>query len=182
MSEVVPGQVHHDEALRRQAASLEAALPRLMRRTFTLPINHPAGDLPVAQLRACSFLLQAGATPITELAEELGVSVSAATQIADRLEKTGFVERVAEPGDRRVKLLSLTQDGRDIMQQRRERRIQRMAEVLTAVPSDRRGDVLEAIECLLEASMGLPVADPGVPPLSLPGDLQFADAADTGAG
>jgi len=163
-----------DLEVERQATELESVLPRLMRRIFTLPINHPTGDLPVAQLRACSFLLFAGATSITDLADELGVSVSAATQIADRLEKIGYVGREADAADRRVKLVSLTPLGLDIMAERRRRRVERLTEVLATVSAEKREAVLEAIQELLAASELIPVAQPGAPPASLPADLRYA--------
>jgi DNA-binding MarR family transcriptional regulator len=45
------------------------------------------------------------------LAEEWGCDASNATWIVDRLEKRGFTERRAKPGDRRVKLVVLTPAG-----------------------------------------------------------------------
>src|SRR5215472_9587622 len=97
----------NDESLISQAAKLECLLPKLMRRLFTLDPSHPANELPVAQLRVC-VILQAGPRTVSAVSEELGISVSATTQIADRLERAGLVERVAERDDRRMKLLRLT--------------------------------------------------------------------------
>ena len=179
MSDDEHGETIHSEdcvrqkALMQQAAALESALPRIMRRTFTLPINDPGAELPVAQMRTCSFLLYAGATPVTELADELGISVSAATQISDRLEKTGYVERVADSCDRRVKLISLTQHGKDLMQQRRDRRVHRLAEVLGMMAPETRDELLGSVGALLDASLSLPANSPGTPPTSLPGDAGF---------
>ena len=45
------------------------------------------------------------------LADEWGCDASNATWIIDRLEKRGFAERRAMPGDRRVKLVVLTTAG-----------------------------------------------------------------------
>lgn len=45
------------------------------------------------------------------LADEWGCDASNATWIVDRLEKRGFAERRAKPGDRRVKLVVLTPAG-----------------------------------------------------------------------
>src|SRR5207245_7427659 len=91
-----------EDTLLTQAASLESLLPKLMRRLFTLDPSHPANELPVAQLRVCT-ILQSGPRTVSAIGEELRISVSAATQIADRLERSGLVERVAEPDDRRMK-------------------------------------------------------------------------------
>jgi DNA-binding MarR family transcriptional regulator len=57
-------------------------------------------------------LQQRGALPMRELASEQHCDPSNITGIADRLEARGLVERRPEPGDRRVKLLALTPEGR----------------------------------------------------------------------
>ena len=49
---------------------------------------------------------------MSSLGRELGVSLSAITQIADRLERAGLVTRVAKGGDRRVRRLELTRAAR----------------------------------------------------------------------
>jgi DNA-binding MarR family transcriptional regulator len=84
-----------DETLQEQAEKLECLLPRLMRRLFTLEIDHPAMELPLAQLRM-SLILQGGPRSISSLSEEMSISVSATTQIADRLERAGMVARVSD--------------------------------------------------------------------------------------
>src|SRR2546422_11362362 len=120
-----------------QAARLESLIPRLARRLFALEPNHPAAELPVAQLRVCS-ILQAGSRTPSAIGEELGISVSAVTQIADRLELSGLVERVAARDDRRVRRLQLTPRGEEMMRSRRETRIRSAAEALQQLPAELR--------------------------------------------
>jgi DNA-binding MarR family transcriptional regulator len=69
-----------------------------------------AFDLTAAQARA--LLALEGAAPMRSLAEHLRCDASYVTGIADRLEERGLVSREAQAGDRRVKLLQLTPDGR----------------------------------------------------------------------
>jgi DNA-binding MarR family transcriptional regulator len=47
----------------------------------------------------------------------LGIDASYVTAIADQLEERGLIERRPHPGDRRVKSLALTEDGRQIRAQ-----------------------------------------------------------------
>ena len=47
-----------------------------------------------------------------EIAEEMGVSPSTLSEMINRLVEDGYVERKADPGDRRARLLSLTMAGR----------------------------------------------------------------------
>jgi DNA-binding MarR family transcriptional regulator len=51
---------------------------------------------------------------LTELADLLGVSKQAAIKIVDEMESRGFLVRHADPDDRRVKLLRLTDKGRNV--------------------------------------------------------------------
>src|SRR5689334_14612039 len=133
-----------DETLKQQASWLESLLPRLMRHLFALDPEHPAMELPLAQLRVCT-VLQAGARTISALGEELGNSASAVTQIADRLERSGFVERIAERDDRRVRKLQLTPYGAEVMRSRREARVLRAMEALATLPPANREAVLNAV-------------------------------------
>jgi DNA-binding MarR family transcriptional regulator len=50
--------------------------------------------------------------PMRELAAELFCDASNVTALADRLESKGLAERHPDPGDRRVKALALTPEGK----------------------------------------------------------------------
>ncbi|MCH0567192.1 MULTISPECIES: MarR family winged helix-turn-helix transcriptional regulator [unclassified Streptomyces] len=60
---------------------------------------------------AFTRLLPDGAT-VTELANHLGVTKQAASQLVDELVRKGYVERRAHPGDARARLVVLTERGR----------------------------------------------------------------------
>lgn len=51
------------------------------------------------------------ARPIGTLARQWGADPSTATWLVDRLERAGLAERSPSPGDRRVKLVRLTEKG-----------------------------------------------------------------------
>ncbi len=106
-----------------------ATLLRSLLRELSVGLDDPAVDLPLAQLRVCT-VLYGGPRPMSSLGRELGVSLSAITQIADRLERAGLVTRVAKGGDRRVRCLQLTHRGEKMMRLHEEARIQRMSAAL----------------------------------------------------
>jgi DNA-binding MarR family transcriptional regulator len=85
-----------DDEIELQAAEIEQLLPGLARRLFAVDPDHPLADLPVAQLRVCGLLFQRGARTMSQVGEELSISLSAVTQLADRLERAGLVARTAE--------------------------------------------------------------------------------------
>ena len=140
-----------NESLNDQVAEIATILPRLMRRLFVIYADDPAMELPMAQMRVCSLLYD-GSQSMSALSRELGISHSAITQIADRLERSHMVERVSETEDRRVKTLRLTAEGREAMRLRRERRKRRVSEVLGCLDPDSRRAVLEALNMLLDAA------------------------------
>src|SRR3954465_8448754 len=58
-------------------------------------------------------LRDTGPRRITELAESEGIAQPTVTTLVGRLERDGFVERRADPGDARAVLAHLTQTGLD---------------------------------------------------------------------
>lgn len=63
--------------------------------------------------------LRAGPRRITELAAEERVTQPAITLLVNRLQERGWVQRVADPSDRRAVLVSLTAAGEEALEQLR---------------------------------------------------------------
>jgi DNA-binding MarR family transcriptional regulator len=142
-----------DDAVLDQAAQLEQLLPVVMRQLFTADPAHPVTDLPFGQFRLCVLLHQRGKRTMSHLGDELGISVSAVTQMADRLERAGLVERIADTnGDRRTRYLQLTSDGQRLMESRMAQRLERAEEALRLLAPDERRAVLNALEVLREVT------------------------------
>ena len=133
-----------------EAVALASALPALMRQLFTVD-DDLAADLPLAQLRVC-VSLHDGPLPMSALSRELGVTLSAMTQIADRLERANLVSRVAEEKDRRVRCLQLTPRAEKIMRRHADSRIRSVSAVLSLLSPDERKAIVAAVETLMKAS------------------------------
>jgi len=54
---------------------------------------------------------------ISDICEHMMVSAPAVSQMADRLEMANLVQRIPEPGDRRVRNVVLTKQGRDFIRE-----------------------------------------------------------------
>src|SRR5208337_1579217 len=132
------------------AEAVAGLMPRLVR-GLTSSEKDPADDLPLAQLRLCGILSE-GPRSMSALSRELGVSLSAMTQIADRLERSQWVRRVTEDKDRRVRCLRLTPEGEALMRQRKTARVQRILAALSRLSIKEREQVSAAFETLLRAS------------------------------
>ena len=68
-------------------------------------------DLSMQQLRALYLLRDEEEASVGRLAELFGVGLPAASLLADRLVRAGYVERRGDPTDRRRVLLSLSRTG-----------------------------------------------------------------------
>ena len=79
-------------------------------------------DLSTAQLKTLIALYDAGAPPIGQVAEMLGIGQPTASHLIDRLVQTGFVVRTEDPEDRRRTLAELSPQGVKLVEQLRELR------------------------------------------------------------
>jgi DNA-binding MarR family transcriptional regulator len=132
-----------------QAEAMLSLLPAVMRNLFRLD-DDLATELPLAQLRVCSILRE-GPRPMSMLSREMGVSLSAMTQIADRLERSRLVTRVSEGPDRRVRCLQLTPHGEHLMHRRDAEHAQSVREVLEHLSPRARSEALKSLDALLQA-------------------------------
>lgn len=142
-----------DLSLHEQAERLEELLPHLIRWFYALSPDHPTNEMPVAQLRICSLLLY-GPRNLSSLSEELGITVSAITQLADRLEKAGLVMRTVGSHDKRTRMLQLSEKGVQLMKERRDLRIKRVEAALARLPQARRRALLHSLQTLLRSLPG----------------------------
>lgn len=71
--------------------------------------------LNLSQASLLSYVDQFGAQTQTHLAERLALGRAATGTVVDVLEQRGFVERCPDPTDRRVWLVSMTDDGKEMV-------------------------------------------------------------------
>jgi DNA-binding MarR family transcriptional regulator len=116
--------------------------------------------LTVPQFRMLVVLEAHGATNLSRLAEQLAVNPSTAMRMADRLITAGTVERTTDPADRRAAKLILTEAGHRVVHEATSRRRAEIARIVTAMPPERRGAMVEALQAFADAA-GEPQIDPG---------------------
>ena len=132
-----------------QAREVDATFKALARKV--LVDDDPASELPLRQFRVCAALFE-GSRSMKELSQELGVSQSAITQIADRLEAAGMVTRGAVGDDRRVRNLELTPRARQLLRRREEGRIERVSDILRQISPADRDAMMRALSVLKGAA------------------------------
>lgn len=74
-----------------------------------------AADLTFTQLRALSAVGRRQPLRVSDLAEELGAGLAAASALVDRMTRHGLLARRADPEDRRIVLLELTPRARKVL-------------------------------------------------------------------
>lgn len=77
-------------------------------------------DLTVAQYRLIQILSQKKRCTVNELAQELGIAQSSASEQTTRMVNAGLLERQPSEADRRIIYIVLSQNSREILIQRAE--------------------------------------------------------------
>ncbi len=78
-----------------------------------IPKDWLAIDLTMPQLKVMLTLFREGPTRMSEIASSLGVTLATSTGVVDRLVKRGLVVRESFPGDRRVVVCRLSEEGQN---------------------------------------------------------------------
>lgn len=83
------------------------------------------------------------------LARSIGFDTSTIGSVIDRLEARGLMVRNASPADRRVRLLTLTEEGRQLLQQAEPAVLRAQRRMLDPLPDDKRAQFMEMISLLI---------------------------------
>ena len=81
----------------------------------------------------------------SSLAEHLRIAPRSATEVADALVERGWVQRAADPTDRRATTLTLTQDGHDLVVRIDDARREASERVLDVLPAGQRRTLHEIL-------------------------------------
>jgi DNA-binding MarR family transcriptional regulator len=116
------------------------------------------------QFRTLVVLATRGPMNLIRLAELLDVNPSTATRMTDRLAAAGLLQREANPDTRREVVLTLTEEGRHIVEQVTALRRTAIADIVARMPVQQRSGLVRALHSFTEAGGEAP-AGPEVHPL-----------------
>ncbi|HJU51987.1 MAG TPA: MarR family transcriptional regulator [Acidimicrobiia bacterium] len=120
------------------AARLRLAVARLQR----LLRSQEMGGLSLTEASCLAVIGRRGPMPLNEIATSEHLSAPSVTKTITRMEEAGLIDRLTDPTDRRVSLVTLSRKGRALLDQIRSRRNAFLLLRLQALsPSD-----LEAVE------------------------------------
>jgi DNA-binding MarR family transcriptional regulator len=106
----------------------------------------------ITQFRTLVVLDNLGHINLLALAEELDVNSSTAMRMIDRLLVAGLVTRQENPDNRREVLLGLTEDGSKLVETVTRRRRAEIAKIVTAMPPERRTELVAALHAFADAA------------------------------
>lgn len=107
-------------------------------------------EISTPQFNALLELQEFGALTMGELCKHLFTACSTATDLADRLERAGLVERVRDIKDRRVVRMHLLPKGEEVVNEVISARRHFLDDVLTEYPEQEHADLLDALVTLAE--------------------------------
>ena len=114
-----------------------------------------SSGLSMPQFSVLMQLHHKGACGMSEISERFEVTPAAASQLVDKLVQNGFIQRVEDPNDRRAKLLSLTEKGREFIQQGIEERYRWVEDLAQKLSAEERAQISEALTLMTEAAKEL---------------------------
>jgi DNA-binding MarR family transcriptional regulator len=131
-----------------QTDAVHAALRTVVRNL--LSVDDSMMDLPLRQLKVC-LTLNRQSHSMSEISRELKLSPSAVTQVSNRLERRGLIERVFQEEDRRVRKLRLTKKGQQLVRARERKQLRRIAAALDTLTANELGQVMTGLETLAQS-------------------------------
>ncbi|MEV6202701.1 MarR family transcriptional regulator [Streptomyces sp. NPDC051771] len=145
-----------DLASGNSAEDFAEAFVRFVRSFGLLDADRTPCGAPMSTAEAHAVTtLRAGRVPQRELGERLHLTKSTTSRLVDQLTGRGWVDRVSDPGDGRVQLVGLTDQGARVAADVSRRRAERLTELLDRVPRAERHTVIRTLHLLEEASRDL---------------------------
>ncbi len=106
--------------------------------------------LSLTQLKMLNLLGEADGISGKQVAETLGLSTPAVSRALDGLAQRGLVERTECAHDRRSRLLSLTDTGRDVLNTVEEARLAGLAQFADSLPDSERDALVAALSPIVK--------------------------------
>jgi DNA-binding MarR family transcriptional regulator len=111
--------------------------------------------LSASQVSTLMKLYHCQACAVSEIGEHLGVTNPAASQLIERLVQQGLLQRSEDPQDRRARQISLTAQGRTLIENGIEARRRWMEELTGALSLEEQQTITGALILLTQAARAL---------------------------
>lgn len=111
--------------------------------------------LSLSQVNTLFLLFHHGPSSVNVLADHLGITKAAVSQLLDHLVNIGFVLRSTNPDDRRVKLMALTENGNETVEKSMRSRHAWAEDLAILLTPAEKSQLLPALKLLLERTDSL---------------------------
>jgi len=111
-----------------------------------------------SQVNALMRLYYSGVCGVSEIGEHTGISLAAASQMVERLVQMGLLARSEDPADRRAKQLTLTAQGRALVEDGIAARRRWLEELTIALSPVQQEMIANALITLTEAARKIEAA------------------------
>lgn len=115
--------------------------------------------LSVSQVNALIWLYHCGTCGVSGIGEHLGITRAASSQLVERLVGLGLLAREEDPLDRRGKQITLTPDGRALIEAGIEARARWIEELMTALSPEQYDEIIRALTALSAAARRMEKTD-----------------------
>ena len=114
-------------------------------------------DLSLTHMKLLTTLSDEGGDRyVKQVAETLGLSLPGASRAVDALLRRGLLEREEDERDRRMKLIRLTDAGRDVVRRIEDARLAGLANFTASLTGDERALLSAALDPILARRAGAP--------------------------
>lgn len=152
MTAVERGEVSQDSAEYAEIIA-EVFIETVRKSAGSLSWPDPDSEITPALMECLQYVYLHGASPIREIASGLEMSLSAASQLVERLVKKSLVTRSENESDRRLTNVELTEVGGDAVREMRKRKSKWFDSILDAMPHSHRKAFREGLESFLRVAL-----------------------------
>ena len=108
------------------------------------------GGFSMSQLGALFHIHRRGGRGVTDLGDHLGVTSAAASQMLERLVRQGLILRSEDPRDRRVKRITLTDEGLQVLQESIRARQGWLVDLAQTLTDSEKEAIIAALNTLID--------------------------------
>ena len=112
---------------------------------------HADQEVRQSEFRLLFTLLEADAigTKVSDLSMQMHITPAAVTHMLNSLEEGGYIERLADPADRRVVLVKLTDKGRQTVEARKAKFLEKLMELIGFLGEQDARELLRLVSAIL---------------------------------
>jgi len=92
---------------------------------------------------------------ISQISDDMSITNAAASQLVDKMVQGGLLERAEDPNDRRAKLITLSEKGREFVREGIEQRYLWVNSLAEALSDDECQSIAEALTALTDKALAM---------------------------